>query len=77
MLLVRCLLYFIEFFIYFPIVFLSCMHSGVKEIQTDFLLILLNAFRKSQDFLFSFYPAGLSFSITIVSIQIIITYRQK
>lgn len=53
------------------------MHSGVKEIQTDFLLILLNAFRKSQDFLFSFYPAGLSFSITIVSIQIIITYRQK
>lgn len=57
-LLVRCLLYFIRFFIYFPIVFLSCVHGARKEVQTDCLLILLKAFRKSKDFLFSFYPAG-------------------
>lgn len=69
--------FFIRFFIYFPIVFLSCVHSARKEVQTDCLLILLNAFRKSKDFLFSFYPAELSFSITMVSTQIIITYRQK
>lgn len=72
-LLVRCLLYFIEVFYLFSYCVPILHAQGRKDIQTDCLLILLNAFRKSQDFSFPFYPAGLSFSITTVSIQIIIT----